>query len=500
MYRIRKTKTASGATAIQVAQYTNRRLVVAAHIGSGHTDEELKILRQLASDWIEKATKQKTLFARPTDRPPSLGLALVDKCEYVGIRYGFVYEVLHKLLARFGFTAFGNKLLNDLVIIRIIEPVSKLQSLDRLKEYFGISHRRQMFYEVVPRLLKLKNKVERLAVKLAAAEFNFNFSLVFYDVTTLYFESFASDDLRKPGFSKDNKANQPQITIGLVVSEDGFPVAYEIFAGNKFEGHTLIPVIEDFKAKHGIQTLTVVADAAMLNLNNVVALKNSGLHYIVGARLGNAPPKLLKEISEALHQQNGATNRVATAHGQLVCDFSGKRYHKDKREMDKQIKKAEQLLKDPSALKRTKFLKTKNQTSYELNQGLIGKTKLLLGIKGYYTNLGPEVSDQTIINHYRGLWHIEQAFRMAKNDLQMRPMFHFKQDTIKAHVLICFMALAVSKYLEIKTATSLRQIIKAFRRVTDARLLNTLTEQEIVMRTKIPEEVKALLQKLALSY
>lgn len=427
-------------------------------------------------------------------------MALVSKCEYLGIRYAFLYEILHKIVARFGFNTFCSKLLQDLVIMRMAEPASKLRSLELLEEYFGIRHRRQAFYESVPRWIALKDRAERSVLALATKEFAFDFSLVFYDVTTLYFESFEPDDLRKPGFSKDNKFNQPQIIIGLVVSNEGFPVAYEIFAGNKFEGHTLIPVIESFKRQHAIETLTVVADAAMISLDNIEALKQRHLHYIVGARMGNLSQKLMQEIADGLQQQDGATIRAETAHGTLVCDFSLKRYRKDKRDMDKHIKKAEGLVKDPAALKRTKFLKIGDQAAYQLNTELIEKYTRLLGIKGYYTNLGATVDDRTVISQYHNLWHVEQAFRVAKSDLRMRPMFHFKQETIKAHVLICFMTLAVSKYLEIKTATSLQQIIASFKRVTDARLMNTLTNEEIGMRTKIPERVQVILKKLELSY
>lgn len=500
MYHIRKTKTASGATAIQVIHYSDRVLVIDAHIGSAHTDDEVKTLKAIAASWIEKTTRQFSLFPASGDHTGGGNLALVSRCEYLGVRYTFLYETLHKLVARFGFGAYCSKLLQDLVIMRMVEPASKLRSLELLEEYFGIHHRRQAFYEAVPRWIVLKDQAERSALAVATAEFKFDFSLVFYDVTTLYFESFEPDDLRKPGFSKDNKFNQPQIIIGLVVNSEGFPVAYEIFAGNKFEGHTLIPVIEAFKQQYAIATLTVVADAAMISIDNIEALKQHGLHYIVGARMGNLPQKFIHEIADGLQQRDGATMRVETAHGTLVCDFSRHRYRKDKRDMDKQIKKAEGFIRDPAALKRTKFLKMGKGTAYQLNTELIEKHTRLLGIKGYYSNLESTVDDRTIINHYHNLWHVEQAFRVAKSDLQMRPMFHFKQETIKVHVLICFMALAVSKYLEIKTAISLQQIITSFKRITDARLLNTLTNEEIVMRTKIPDRVKTLLKKLELSY
>src|SRR4030043_2225904 len=144
----------------------------------------------------------------------------------------------------------------DLVIIRIVEPASKLHSLELLDEFFGIKYLRKDFYRYLPEFILLKDKTESKVLTLAKNEFDFDFSLVFYDVTTLYFETFQSDELKKPGFSKDNKSQQPQILIGLIVDAQGFPVAYEIFAGNKFEGHTLIPIISSFKRKHQIEKLT----------------------------------------------------------------------------------------------------------------------------------------------------------------------------------------------------------------------------------------------------
>ena len=202
MYYIRKTKTASGASAIQVVQYVNRKMEIIKHIGSAHNDKDEQTFKQIAKDWIEQTTKQRPLFEIPKQ---STGLAILHKCEYLGIRYTFIYEIFNKLLKKFKFTSLGNKLLLDLVIMRLVEPVSKLQSIELLREYFGISHRRQNFYEVLPKLVKLKDDAEDLIAKIAISEFSFDFTLVFYDVTTLYFESFTADELRKPGFLKDGK-------------------------------------------------------------------------------------------------------------------------------------------------------------------------------------------------------------------------------------------------------------------------------------------------------
>lgn len=497
MYHLRQTKTSSGATAVQVVKYVKRKMVVAAHIGSAHAQTELQRLRQAAHAWIEKHERQRVLpaFSIPTAAGPDI----LKEYEYLGVRYAFIYEILHALLDRFQFTALGSKLLHDLTIMRIIEPASKLRSLKLLGEYFGIRHRRQSWYESLKRFATLKSAAEKLVVKRAVQELNFDFALVFYDVTTLYYESFEGDSLRKPGFSKDNKPQQPQIVLGLVVNADGFPVAYEIFAGNTFEGHTLIPVIRAFKKRHKIAALTVVADAAMISLDNINALAQNGLRYIVGARLGNVSPELIAQVRLGLAEQDGATVRITTELGDLVSDFSLKRYRKDKREMEKQIEKAKAVIIDPGRAKRTKFVKL-GAHAYELNEELMEKAKGLLGIKGYYTNLGAEVSDRAVVEQYHGLWRVEQAFRVAKGDLAMRPIFHFKEDAVKVHVLICFMALAVSRYMEIKTGMSLQRVIAALKQVTDATLLNAHTSQTTVMRMKIPSETRGMLEKLGLSY
>lgn len=500
MFYVRTTKTASSSTAVQIVRYENRKKIIVVHIGSARTEEELLALKKIANEWIEKHERQLKLQLFPLKKQESSSLIALDKCQYLGIRYWFVYDILLKILILFKFHLLDNKLLLDLVIMRLVEPASKSHSLELLEELFDIKHERRNWYRALPILVLQKDKIESKVLRLAKKEFNFDFSLVFYDVTTLYFESFEADELRKPGFSKDNKSNQPQILIGLIVNADGFPVSYEIFEGNRFEGHTLIPIILSFKRKHHIHTLTVVADAAMISQDNIKALKENNLKYIVGARMGNLSSALIQSVSKELNQVDGASIRTQTNHGTIICNFSAKRYNKDKYEMEKQLKKAEEYLKNPSQLKRTKFLKNKGEFSYELNNELIEKTKLLQGIKGYYTNLPKEIPDAAIVNHYHSLWRVEQAFRVAKSDLQMRPIYHFKKQAIEAHVLICFMALAVAKYIEIKTSKSLKSVIKILKTVTDARILNTLTKEEIIMRSEINDEAKQLLQKLGLWY
>lgn len=491
---IRTTKTSSGATAVQVVQYNHRKTAIVKHIGSTHNLKEASLLKKAAREWINKRTGQLSL---PSIKKEKSKVFQIDKCRYLGSRHTFTYEIISKIFKLFNLDKVcSNPSFLDLVLMRIVEPSSKSYSLKLLDKYFGIKYSQTKIYRQIPTFVLLKDNVENRVVNFARKNLGFDFTLVFYDVTTLYFESFKDGELKKPGFSKDNKFNQPQVLIGLVVNHDGFPISYQVFEGNKFEGHTLIPSILSIKQRHNIKKFTVVADAAMISLDNINNLLNHNLSYIVGARLGNLKPDLIKEISSKLNRVNGSTMRVKTKHGWLICSFTNKRYYKNKNDMRKQIKKAQYVLQNPStAIKRCKYVKSNNKR-YSIHQELIKKTKLLLGIKGYCTNLGKMANDE-IIKHYHNLWNVEKSFRIAKTDLKIRPIYHWKSKTIQAHILICFTALAVCKYMEIKTGKSTKKIVNILQSVTDARLLNTLTKEEIILRSEITKEVKQLLNSLS---
>ena len=248
----------------------------------------------------------------------------------------------------------------------------------------------------------------------AQEKYAFNFDILFYDVYTLYFETFEEDELRKNGFSKDSKSQQPQILIALVVTKEGFPIAYEVFSGNTFEGHTIIPIIKDFIKRNSVKEFTVVADAAMISTENVKQLKENHINYIVGSRLGNILAEILDYIDKTIKRDNGKSIRINTNIAFLFCSYSSVHHRKDLNEMNKQIEKANQVITNPSKSKKLKFTKTNDQ-KIELNEGLIEKTKKLLGIKEYYTNLEEDIADnKTIIDRYHELYKIEQAFRILK--------------------------------------------------------------------------------------
>jgi transposase len=168
--------------------------------------------------------------------------------------------------------------------------------------------------------------------------------------------------------------------------------------------------------------------------------------------------------------------------------------------MEKQIEKARSIIENPSKNKKVKFIKTTGE-QIVLNQALIEKSEKLLGIKGYYTNLDENIaSNQTIIERYHELYRVEQAFRISKHDLQTRPIFHFKEEPINLHILICFMALIVSKQIELTTGDSIRKFLTECKKVTDARMLNKITNSETRIRTKYNDKILKYIKSLNLPH
>lgn len=163
-------------------------------------------------------------------------------------------------------------------------------------------------------MLQLKQQVDELAVAYAKGLLKDGL-VVLYDTTTLYFESFKTDELRKPGFSKDNMPQQPRIVVGLLVTKSGFPLGYKVFPGNTFQGKTMLPVPDAFRTKHNVATSTIVADAAMLSDSLLEQIAARGMTYIVAARLANAPAELLDLVHKKLVRKDGRRARAKPARG-----------------------------------------------------------------------------------------------------------------------------------------------------------------------------------------
>ena len=327
-FKIRSVKTVSGKIAVQVFTLVHRKRNIIKHFGSAENKEEIGNLIEKAKLWIQEETNDRGLFREENH--------FNRYYEYLGFTYSYGYEFLEKIYLKFNFNNHLDRLFKDLIIARILEPRSKRDTLKFLDIFIDIQHSENVLYKAISKYeADIKDKVEKEIVKIARKEFGFDFSFVLYDVTTLYFESFKNDEFKRPGFSKDNKHNQPQIVIGLIVTKEGSPISYEIFKGNTFEGNTFLPSILDFKKRHAVSSLTVVADSAMLSKQNLEALVASGLNYIISSRLASLKDSLVEQIDSNLKRIDHSNIRIDN----LIVDYSDKRYRKDKREFDKQVEK-----------------------------------------------------------------------------------------------------------------------------------------------------------------
>lgn len=495
---IRKVRTASGAVAVQIIRYDKGKRVIVRHIGSSHTNEKLEVLCQEAEIVREQLSFQPSLFSVIEKHSKLLH---EDHLQLSSVTHLFAYTSLRKCSELCGL-AFLHTLYQDLALMRIVEPTSKLRTIELLENYFKISYAERSVYRLLPKLLDHKNAVEEAAFQTAKEHFGESFALVLYDVTTLYFESHEPDDeLKARGFSKDDKSKQPQIVVGLLVTHQGFPLKHETYKGNTFEGHTMLDVVKQFQKSHPDSKPIIVADAAMLSLNNMQQLENEGYQYIVGARLANTPKNFIESITSKLKRKDGDIIRLPYPNRsyKVICSYSEKRAKKDKHELDKHIAKAQDIISQQESGKRAKFVKKSenHKDSFVMNDELKEKSEKLIGIKGYCTNIPENVlSNDKIIEHYHGLWHVEQAFRMSKTDLKTRPIFHYMHDAIKAHVLLCFMGLMMGKFLEIKTGLSLRKVRDILWNVQEAQIQDTLTGKCITLQTNISEFNKSGLAQI----
>lgn len=503
--RVRVVTTGSKNLAVQVVYRVQSRTKVLKHLGTAHNERELAELKRQAELYIENNLGIAPLFPEySTNIRRQQTSTLLNSLEFVTSRHNLIYETLLSWYSHLGFEQIDNPLLRDLSIIRLVEPTSKLKSLEFLSRHFGVDYSPTKMYREIPKLQVHQIVAEQIAVKYATTRYNFSFALVFYDVSTLYFESFTESDLQKCGFSKDHKHNQPQIMIGLLVNEDGFPIAYNLFEGNTFEGHTILPVLKDLCARHGVKTLTVVADAGMLSKDNVDDIVKSGFSYIVGARLGKTSLPKATQLHGFFHYDPSHDPFFidSTHLGTFVADYSTKRAKKDKRDREKQLEKAKAKIEGKTATQATKFVKVTKKAAYSLNQQLIEKAALMEGIKGYYTNLNLEFTDpKLVIERYHDLWHVEKAFRMAKTDLLARPIYHYKKKSIEAHLLIVFISLCLARSLEITANLSLARIVSLLWEVEDITLIDSQNHDSYTKRsTRISLELIGLLHKLKTAY
>ena len=479
--KVRIVKTPTGKFGVQVVSRYGKHFILHKQIGSAKTEEEKQKLISDAQTYIYSHDPQQNLFDER---------GMFSRLEEIAITKSqplFLYRLLCGVYHHVGFDTFPDPVIKDLIVARVYQPVSKREIVEILEDSFDRSYSLKTVYRHLKTAVEnnLKDCFQTALINFVRNGLNDSLRLVFYDVTTLAFDSQAKEGLKDFGFSKDHRFQDVQIVVGLVVNRDGFPLYFDVFNGRTFEGKTFIPVVEKIKSLLVSPELTVIADAAMISKLNIEELDIRHIGFIVGARLGNLPKHLREKISQDILGTDKSITTVNYLGHRLVCQYLSSRAAKDRSDREKQVEKAKRVVSSPSKITgRFKFVETVNGT-YEVNENLVKKATLLEGIKGYVTNT--KLDEQTIINRYHDLWRIEKSFRMTKSDLSARPIFHQLDKTIISHLIIVFAGLAIARYLEIKTNLPFKKIIKMAKKVLTHKVTITKTGESALIETKITD-------------
>ncbi len=452
---IRSKKNASGSESIQIIEKRRGKYRVLESIGSAKTKDEKKKLFKKA-ELRKNELEPPKLFSFVSEQDVRICDFLTGAAEPSIENIG-PELILGKIFEDIGLGEISEPLFRHIVLARLTYPVSKLKTADYLFQHKGISIDVSSIYRFLDRFYaQHKDKVENIIYKNSKKILG-EIHVVFYDMTTLYFEAEDEDDLRKIGFSKDGKFQCPQIMIGLLIGENGYPIGYEVFEGNTFEGKTILPVIRGIEKKYNLPKSIVVADSGLLSKINIKELEKDGYSFILGARIKNETETMKRKILEnTKHLRDGKTARITKLDAtHLIISFSLKRARKDAYNREKGVQKLREKISGGYLTKAhinnrgcNKFLILGGETiSVSLNTAKIEADAEWDGLKGYITNIS-SMTDDEIIEKYQHLWKIENAFRISKTDLRIRPIFHRKEERIKAHLCIAFAAYAVYKELE----------------------------------------------------
>ncbi len=501
----------------------------------------------------------------PTTNRDDYNVNLLDVIEEDRVIKG-IHDVYGKMYDELGFDRIisnparnvaSNKILKEIVLSRVANPDSKRGSVLDLEENFGVNLNLNAVYRMMDKLDdKQILKLNQTVYDKTRALFQDKIDVVYFDATTLYFESFDEDEFKKNGYSKDGKFNQPQVVLALMVTKSGLPIGYKAFSGDTFDGHTILYALQDIQEHYKIDNVVFVADSGMFNKNNLDEFdkvykpflfkykeyswsnkksryslidqqkqykafnKNYNITYIVGARIKNMHKTMKTKILDMSNYTDIDDNtKVATFEYQgkkLVVTHSKKRAKKDKFEREKGIAKVKERLQKSSSVKSQlsnsgykKYIELENSNSTDkednkttcdislvLNQEKIDEDALWDGLKGIITN-NTKLTNEELIHQYSNLWQVEESFRITKHDLKIRPIYHWKPRRVKAHLAISFMAYTLVRHLEHRVRLqyiklSPEKIRKILLSIQVSVLYDTKTDRKFTMPSRISNDAKKI--------
>jgi len=448
---IRKNRNRSGSYSIQIVSKHRGIYKVIKTLGSGRSDQEVEFLYQRARQEVQKLEGLGSLFLDKDDVKIESFISSLsnDSVQVIGpeLIFGKIYDSI-------GFNKIESDLFRHLVITRLFHPGSKLKAIDYLFRFLNVNLQVDEIYRFMDKLSgQLKEQVEQIAFEHTKSVLGGAINIVFYDLTTLHFEASDEDDLRRTGFSKVGKHKNPQIYLGLLVGLEGFAIGYDIFEGNIYEGHTLLPTIQKFEQRYNLDKPVIIADAGLLNKDNISMLEANEYQYILGARIKNETQRVKDRILQEQWQNGHSISIGKDKKQRIVVAYSDKRAAKDCHNRKRGLNRLEKSLKKGRLTKSNinnrgynKYLKLIGEVQVEIDYDKYNADQRWDGLKGYITNTS--LRAKQIIDNYNNLWLIEKAFRISKTDLKIRPIYHRLRHRIEGHICISFTAYSIYKELE----------------------------------------------------
>lgn len=539
----------SQSTAIQIIEAYRKNGIpkqhVLKHIGTGKTEVEITKLKELASAVKTQLTHQILLknknniigeYAKEIGALQDLKKeTIVDLREMqeleirtLGIHdvYGYIYDLLEftNLFSHPARRAYSANILREIVLCRIAYPSSKRGAVERLKDSFGVTLNLDHVYQMMDKIDEAF--CERIQERALAATLHLTgekLKILFYDASTLYFESFTEDELKQNGYSKDMKFNQPQVLLALFVTTDGLPVGYELFPGATYEGHTLKPILNKLKARYQIDEMIFVADRGMLSEDNLSYLEKNNIPYIVGAKLKSLSEERQKEVlnwgrevrkidqeqeqSKDKYPEGKETfytnNIKINSSKYLILSYQKNREKKDQYDREKSILKLQKKLSKSTNPKNVisnygyqKYILIDGEAAIKINEDKLKIDAEWDGLYGVYTN-NDKLSNLEILSHYRSLWQIEESFRISKHDLSIRPIYHWTPNRIRAHIAISFIAFVCVRNLEYRVKMQYKKlspevIRQELLKVRAGILKNNSIKKTYLLPTKISKDAKQI--------
>lgn len=353
------------------------------------------------------------------------------------------------------------QLLRDVVLSRLVYPCSKRRTQQKLSKHFDKKHPLEMIYWMMDKLFPKINQIKRMTFEKTQSLFPEKVDLLLFDVTTLYFESVNVDELRNYGYSKDHRFNTTQVVLALATNQDGLPVGYELFEGNKAEVSTLAAAIDSWKGLFKIESICFIGDRAMFSKDNLQLLESRGYQYIIAAKLKSLPNTLKNELLDENHYKPMVLGNEFAWMGEfeyqghrLITSYKSRRAMKDLQDRQRVLDKVKKTIGKKGNPRKLitnqgvkKFVVVNEDATVALDQTKIEAAAQWDGLHGIITNIRDD-GPASLIARYAKLWVIEESFRVNKHTLEMRPIFHWVPPRIHAHIAICYMTFSVLRHLQ----------------------------------------------------